>query len=97
MNKRIRKKREKNSVRYKCICCGNYTFIGGCRSYDICPVCYWEIDDFDENESRMSDLNRVTLGEGRANYKKFGACEEKMIPYVRKPTFYELPENNKQV
>lgn len=34
----------------------------------------------------VSDANHgITLRQGRENYKKFGACEEDMIPYVRKP------------
>ena len=28
----------------------------------------------------------LTLRQGRENYKKFGACEEDMIPHVRKPS-----------
>lgn len=35
----------------------------------------------------------LTLREGRENYQKFGACEESMIEYVRKPKKRELPDN----
>jgi len=34
--------------------------------------------------------HELTLRQGRENYKKFGACEEEMIPYVRKPAEEEL-------
>lgn len=33
----------------------------------------------------------LTLREGRKNYRKFGACDEKMMRYVRKPKENELP------
>ncbi len=32
----------------------------------------------------------LTLRQGKENYKKFGACEKDMIPYVRKPKREEL-------
>lgn len=37
----------------------------------------------------------LTLSEGRKNYRKFGACEENMIEFVRKPRKRELPDNKK--
>lgn len=38
----------------------------------------------------------LTLRQGRENYREFGACEEEMIPHVRKPRKRELPENQKK-
>ena len=38
----------------------------------------------------------ITLRQGRENYRKFGACDENMIPHVHKPRKRELPENQKQ-
>lgn len=34
----------------------------------------------------------LTLREGRENYRNFGACEESMKKYVRKPKKGELPK-----
>lgn len=34
----------------------------------------------------------LTLREGRENYRKFGACDEKMKRHVRKPMKSELPK-----
>ena len=49
---------------------------------------YNKLDDIDE-EMLMdipSQANHgLTLREGRENYKRFGACEEEMVEYVRKP------------
>lgn len=36
--------------------------------------------------------NGLTLREGRKNYRKFGACDEKMMRYVRKPKENKLPQ-----
>ena len=37
--------------RHKCKCCGYYTLIGTEEdiSWDICPVCFWENDVFEDN------------------------------------------------
>lgn len=94
MNDRIRKKRE-SKIRTRCLCCGNYALIGTDTAYDICPVCFWE-NDVPEDESKFSGANNMTLGQGRANYLAFGACDEKMLPHTRPPRREELPENNQK-
>lgn len=35
----------------------------------------------------------LTLRQGRENYKRFGACEEEMIPHVRKPRREEMDKS----
>lgn len=82
--------------REKCPCCGNYTFENKEDTFhNICEVCFWH---YDEISNEMADIpigpNHVSLNEARRNYNKFGAKEERVIPYVRKPYDYELPENN---
>lgn len=74
-------------MKYKCPCCGCYTFLEEPRgNYDICPVCYWEDDPIQaEDPDYEGGANTVSLNKARENYKKFGACEEKMVKYVRKP------------
>lgn len=75
----------------KCPCCGNYTIPKGTtdNSYScgfICPVCYWEIDTFISSNFKYSDSNSLALKQAKENYKTFGACDKKMLKYVRKPT-----------
>ena len=71
--------------KYKCPCCGSYTFEEQPNgNYDICPVCYWEDDPIQlKNPSRAGGANKVSLNQGRENYIAFGACEKEMIPHVR--------------
>ncbi|WP_083757159.1 CPCC family cysteine-rich protein [Alkaliphilus oremlandii] len=38
--------------------------------------------------------NRVSLKQGQENFLKFGACEEKMIKYVRRPHKNDIRDNN---
>jgi len=72
-------------MKYKCPCCDYYTLLEP-RVDDICPVCFWHDDG-----EKLSDLdyprgpNSVSLSQGRKNYIDFGACEEKVLPYVRLP------------
>jgi hypothetical protein len=86
---------ESNSVRspegavgpFRCPCCGCLTLDerGG---YDICPVCFWEDDGQDDHDAdvvRGGPNGRLSLTEARANYRRFGACEERFIDKVRQP------------
>ncbi|MGN0482273.1 MAG: CPCC family cysteine-rich protein [Lachnospiraceae bacterium] len=78
--------------RYRCPCCGYFTFTEKQGSYDICPVCYWEDDAIQrENPDYAGGANHLSLNECRSNYRTIGACEEKFLQCVRKP----LPEEMK--
>ena len=83
---------EKIVGKYPCPCCSNITFPVPEKeavAY-ICPVCYWENDVFILNDDEPSDENHgISLNAARDNYKRFGACCESMIRYVRKPTSEE--------
>ena len=59
--------------------------------YDICNVCFWE-DDPDQRKDETNDggANKVSLIEARKNYQKLGACEIRLLQYVRKPNPDEL-------
>ena len=74
-------------TRYKCPCCGCFTFGSEPQgNYDICPVCYWEDDPLQLiDEDFEGGANKVSLKQARENYKQFGACEEGMTGHVRKP------------
>ena len=73
--------------KYKCICCGYYTFEENViMNHDICDVCFWEndgIQNFDPNF--RGGANQMSLNEARENFKRFGAKGEKYLDSVRKP------------
>lgn len=74
--------------RYPCPCCGSYTYpvppVEDCGY--ICPVCFWENDPFISSDSEPSDSNHgISLQQAKANFRQFGACEKRMLPYVRPP------------
>ena len=72
--------------KYICPVCGYRTLGDSHGHFDICPVCFWEDDnlqclDFDY----AGGANRVSVNQARENYKKFGAKEKRVLPYVRPP------------
>lgn len=73
--------------KFQCPCCASFT-LDEVGSYDICPVCFWE-DDGTTNEHAFSP-NGITLEEGRANYKEFGANSLKDAKHTRYPLDEEL-------
>ena len=79
-------------MKYKCVCCGYYTFDEKpTGNYEICPVCFWEDDPFQSDEPTNCDgANHVSLLQARKNFLEFGACDYDMYMYVRKPTSDEL-------
>jgi hypothetical protein len=79
-------------MKFKCPCCGYYTFENKPdSSYDICKVCFWEDDPIQlEDPAYEGGANKVSLSQARENFKEFGACEHEMIQYVRKPYPDEL-------
>lgn len=66
----------------KCLCCGYRTLDEKC-DWDICAVCFWE-DDCTTELERYSSSNRITLKEGKENFKKFGASKRRSIGHVDK-------------
>ena len=40
---------------------------------------------------------KLSLNQARDNYKKFGACSEDMVPYVRKPNKEEIDIENSDI
>lgn len=79
-------------MKYKCPCCGFYTFEHKPNgTYDICKVCFWEDDPIQlDAPNYEGGANKVSLLQARENFLRFGVCEEAMIPYVRKPKQDEL-------
>lgn len=79
-------------MKYKCPCCGYYTFLkrpnGG---YEICEVCFWEDDPVQlEDEHCEGGANNISLLQARKNFREFGACDKDVIDHVRKPREDEL-------
>jgi len=80
---------EDPTPREQCPCC-DYISLAERGNYLICPICFWEDEggDVDELDS-YSGPNHMTLRDGRANFKLFGACDDKMKKNV-------LPENERK-
>ena len=83
-------------MKYKCPCCGFYTYDTPPNgTYDICSVCFWEDDPIQlEQEDYSGGANKVSLKQARENYRRFGACEARLLPYVREPLDEELEGND---
>jgi hypothetical protein len=78
--------------KWPCPCCGFRTLPerGG---YDICPVCFWEDDGQDDHDAdivRGGPNYSLSLACARLNFKRIGACEERVLQHVRKPTDAEI-------
>lgn len=71
--------------KFQCPCC-DYITLPERGMYLICPICFWEDEDIVDIHRLdfESGPNRMTLREGRANFKKIGACDENMLQYVLK-------------
>lgn len=53
------------ALQNSCPGCGYFTLMGR-GMYDICPICFWEDEGFDENElEKESEANPRTLAEHR--------------------------------
>ena len=66
----------------QCPCCDYFT-LGERGGYEICPICFWEDDGIDIDDSdEHSGPNHITLREGRQNFGKFGACDSAMVKNV---------------
>lgn len=84
-------KKKDEPKKYKCPCCGYFTFEKKERTYDICPVCFWEDDPEQyKNPTLKGGANHVCLADARVHYKHFGACDTDMKKFVRGPKKDEL-------
>lgn len=74
----------------RCPCCG-YKTLAERNMYEICPVCFWEDDGQDDHDAhivRGGPNGRLSLTQGRENYKRYGASDPKDLKHIRPP----LPE-----
>ena len=67
--------------KYPCPCCENYTFSEKPpKTFDICPVCFWEDDYVQFNDPDFKGgANHVSLNQAKKNYLKFGAIEKRFL------------------
>ncbi|PJZ59076.1 CPCC family cysteine-rich protein [Leptospira barantonii] len=78
---------------FPCPCCGYLTFEEESGSFEICPVCYWENDNVQNDDPSYSGgANRISLELAKENYIRFGAKEKDYVTLVRKPKEDEYPE-----
>ena len=76
---------------FACPCC-QYQTLKERGRYIICPVCFWE-DDGNNDLTRYSSPNRMTLAEGRAKYIKYGVVTESALAHIKpdiKERYYNI-------
>ncbi|WP_437939840.1 CPCC family cysteine-rich protein [Sorangium sp. So ce341] len=74
--------REPSPALAQCPCCDYFSL--PCQGeYEICEVCFWEDDGGDVGDlDRYSGPNHMTLREGRDNFRRIGACDERALAHV---------------
>jgi hypothetical protein len=80
-------------VKFPCPCC-EYLTLGhpADGSFDICPVCFWEDDPVQNRDPLFwGGANEPSLIDAKINFARFGACEERVLPFVRAPLPEEVP------
>lgn len=71
---------------YACPCCGYRTLHEGPGAYDLCPVCFWKDDGFqDDNAASIDGPNGITLAEGQRRYARYGSSSLHCLDKVRPP------------
>jgi hypothetical protein len=78
---------------FPCPCCGYLTFDKDpCGTFEICPVCYWEDDNVQNNDPTYDrGANGISLNTAKQNFVKYGAIKEVFVKEVRKPLSEESP------
>ena len=76
---------------FPCPCCGYLTNPEPTQSFNVCPVCRWE-DDGTTGPAEESAANRLTLNEGRKNFKQFGASDPGKVQWARQPLVDEYTD-----
>jgi len=90
---------EIKDCKFTCPCCGYNTLNEKPPgTYDICSICFWEDDgiQFDDPDY-VGGANYVSLREAQLNFKKFGACEERVMKFVRKPNERDVYQGSKDI
>ncbi len=80
-------------MKYPCPCCGYLVFDEPPGSYVICEICFWEDDLSQLRFPRTGGANHVDLIEGQKNFAEFGACERRVLKFVRPVSTTDLRED----
>ncbi|MGG3943704.1 CPCC family cysteine-rich protein [Peribacillus psychrosaccharolyticus] len=74
-------------MKYTCTCCGYKTLDEEPPgTHDICNICFWEDDYVQYSDPDFEGgANIPSLRQAQKNYLVLGACEERVIEFVRKP------------
>ena len=80
-------------MNYPCPCCGYLTYDQEpCGTFEICPVCYWEDDNVqNQNPNYDGGANGISLNKAKENFVLLGAISDEFIKDVRKPSLEEYP------
>lgn len=76
-------------TKFRCLCCGFLTLDEkpGEGTFETCPVCYWDDDPVQDRDPDFEGgANRPSLNQARENFRRIGAKEERLLPFVRQPT-----------
>ena len=71
---------------YACPCCG-HNILKQRGAFEICDQCYWQDDgqdDADADVVRGGPNGHLSLSMARANFRRYGACEERFLAVLRK-------------
>lgn len=80
-------------MRVACPCC-HYLTLETSGGFEICQVYYWEDDgqgDHDADVMRGGPNGDISLTEGRNNFARYGASEQRFAKHVRSPRPEEMP------
>ena len=73
--------------KYYCPCCGYQTLTELPGNYEICEICFWEDDPVQLAQlDLVGGANHVSLRQARQNFEQFGASEQRVLAFVRRPT-----------
>jgi hypothetical protein len=78
--------------KYTCDCCGYKTVLDNIGN--ICPVCFWENDFFDDEWFYFSETNKASLYDAQENYKINGCSRNVWLSKCRKPQKDEVKDIN---
>ena len=81
-------------MKFTCPCCGYKTlYEKPPGSDDICEICYWHDDYVQFKDSYFfGGANEPSLREAHKNFINFGAKEERVKPYVRRPKVSDIKD-----
>lgn len=77
--------------RFACDCCHHRTLLSK-GDYEICMVCSWEDDS---GSDCGGGPNHMTLAQGQANFRSFGAMRKERLASVRRARPEELPDERR--